>query len=300
MIATRVCRGRATRLNIPFHVASQRCMSSSAAFRPVNLSYNVVDPPAGCEDNRPLVILHGLFGMKRNWLALSKAFARDLRRPVYSLDLRNHGESPHATPMNYDAMATDVLHFCEAHGLTNISLLGHSMGGKVAMTLALSPDLPKNTLRDLIVADIAPARADLSSEFQGYVKGMVEIEKAELSSRQEAQEVLKPYEPDAMTRAFLLTNLDPHAHPVKFRVPLDIIGPAIKDIGWFPYAPGERVWEGKTLFIKGTKSKYINRHNIPLLSQFFPNMRMEELDASHWVHAERPNEFKALVSDFIA
>ena len=173
-------------------------------------------------------------------------------------------------------------------------------GGKVAMTVALSPDLSQDILRDLIIADIAPARADLASEFQGYVQGMTEIEKAGLASRQEAQEVLKPYESvcatcpglstcwllmcmkDAMTRAFLLPNLDPHAHPVKFRVPLDIIGPAIKDIGWFPYAPGERVWEGRTLFIKGTKSKYINRHNIPLLSQFFPNMQMEELDAGHW------------------
>jgi hypothetical protein len=85
-----------------------------------------------------------------------------------------------------------------------------------------------------------------------------------------------------MTRAFLLTNLNTDLKPLKFRVPLDIIGPAIEQIGWFPYAPGERVWDGKTLFIKGTKSKYINHHNIPIAKEFFPSMRTEELDAGHW------------------
>ena len=85
-----------------------------------------------------------------------------------------------------------------------------------------------------------------------------------------------------MTRAFLLTNLNTHVHPLKFRVPLDIIGPAIEQMGWFPYAPGERVWEGRTLFVKGSKSKYINRHNVQIAKKFFPSMRMEELDAGHW------------------
>jgi hypothetical protein len=85
-----------------------------------------------------------------------------------------------------------------------------------------------------------------------------------------------------MTRAFLLTNLDTQSTPLKFRVPLDIIGPSIEDLGWFPYSQGERVWNGKTLFIKGTKSKYINRHNLSLAKDFFPDMVLEELEAGHW------------------
>ncbi|KAI0032536.1 Alpha/Beta hydrolase protein, partial [Vararia minispora EC-137] len=230
----------------------------------------------------PLVILHGLFGMKRNWLSLSKGFARDLKRPVYTLDLRNHGESPHTGPMTYEAMAADVLHFCEKHSFSNISLIGHSMGGKVAMAVALSPVLPAGLLHDLTVVDIAPARADLSPEFQEYVEAMQKIEAEKVSTRARAQEILKSYEPDAMTRAFLLTNLDTTVNPLKFRVPLDIIGPAIKELGWFPYAPGERVWDGRTLFIKGTKSKYINRHNISTARELFPSMRLEVLDTGHW------------------
>ncbi|KAI0314313.1 Alpha/Beta hydrolase protein [Amylostereum chailletii] len=260
--------------------AAQRLLSTRAT--PVLLEYDLVRPQDDSEINKPLVILHGLFGMKRNWLSLSKAFARDLQRPVYSLDLRNHGNSPHAKPMNYEAMAIDVLEFCASRSLTNVSLLGHSMGGKVAMAVALSPDLPPNLLNHLIVADIAPARADLSPEFKGYVEAMQKIEEGQVSSRKDAQDILTPYEHDAMTRAFLLTNLDTQAKPLRFRVPLDIIGPAIRDMGWFPYAPGERTWDGKTLFVKGNKSRYINKSNLPIMKQFFPNMALETLDTGHW------------------
>jgi len=207
--------------------------------------------------------------------------------------------------MTYNAMAMDVLEFCRKHSLERVSLLGHSMGGKVAMTVALSPDTPSDLLSHLIVADIAPAKGALSSEFRGYVDAMKKIEASEVKTRKEAQAILAPYERDPMTRAFLLTNLahhqDHHAghHPLKFRVPLNIIGDAIGEIGDFPYEPHERQWGGKTLFVKGSRSKYINKHNIPLAKQFFPNMTLEELDTSHWVHAEKPNEFKKLVVDFI-
>ncbi|KAI0261101.1 alpha/beta-hydrolase [Gloeopeniophorella convolvens] len=266
---------------------------------PVDLRYDALHPPDVSKGEMPLVILHGLFGMKRNWLSLSKAFLRDLQRPVYTLDLRNHGSSPHASPMNYEAMAADVIHFFRERSLSNVSLLGHSMGGKVAMAVALSPQLPENVVDHLIVADIAPSAAALSSEFQGYVEAMSKIEKSQVSSRKEAQEILTPYEPDPMTRAFLLTNLDAAAKPLKFQVPLDIIGPSIPDLGGFPYKPGERTWGGSTLFIKGAKSKYINKNNIPLAEAFFPNMSLETLDTGHWVHAEKPNEFKKLVVDFV-
>ncbi|THH17065.1 hypothetical protein EW146_g3676 [Bondarzewia mesenterica] len=214
-------------------------------------------------------------------------------------DLRNHGSSPHAEPMTYEAMAADVLHFCENHSLSNISLLGHSMGGKVAMSLALSATLPSDLLTHLIIADIAPSRGALSPEFQSYVRAMREIEEKAVSSRKEAQEILTSYESDPVIRAFLLTNLDTKTHPLKFRIPLDIVGSSIPNIGSFPYQPGERTWNGKTLFIKGTKSKFINNRNLPVAKQFFPNMSLRTLDADHWVHAERPNEFRQFVEDFI-
>ncbi|KAI9454708.1 alpha/beta-hydrolase [Russula earlei] len=275
-----------------FHLCSSRRALLTAAFdtgffrtsapHPVELDYDVLYPRDGSNKERPLVILHGLFGMRRNWLSLSKAFLRDLQRPIYTLDLRNHGLSPHARPMHYEIMATDVLHFLRSHSLSNVSLLGHSMGGKVAMAVALSPELPTGALEHLIVADIAPSRAALSTEFQGYVDAMNKIERHKVNSRREAQEVLAPYEPDPVTRAFLLTNLDTTSQPFKFRIPLDIIESSVPDLGGFPYQPGERSWPGNTLFVKGAKSKYINKNNIPITKEFFPNMSLETLDAGHW------------------
>ncbi|KAH9068398.1 alpha/beta-hydrolase, partial [Lactarius deliciosus] len=260
---------------------SQRFFRTSIT--PVDLRYDVLHPKDASKAERPLVILHGLFGTKRNWQSLSKAFLRDIQRPVYTVDLRNHGSSPHAVPMNYDAMATDIIHFLQSHSLSNVSLLGHSMGGKVAMTVALSPVLPTGTIEHLIIADVAPSNAMLSSEFQGYIEAMSKIEKSRVTSRKEAQDILAPYEPvsDPMTRAFLLTNLDSTVRPLKFQVPIDIIGASIPDLGGFPYKPGERTWNGNTLFVKGSKSKYINKNNLPIAREFFPNMSLETLDASH-------------------
>jgi len=203
--------------------------------------------------------------------------------------------------MTYLAMASDVLHFGQKHSLENISLLGHSMGGKVAMTLALTPNLPSTLLSHLIIADIAPSRGPLSPEFRSYFRAMSEIESKKVTSRQQAQDILKPYEQDAMIRAFILTNLVSleQEEGLKFRVPLDIMTPALSELGDFPYEPLQRSWDGPTLMIKGSKSNYINHHNIPLTKEFFPAMELETLDAGHWVHSEAPNEFKKLVTDFI-
>ncbi|GBE90134.1 Abhydrolase domain-containing protein [Sparassis crispa] len=284
-----ICRSRAL----------QRAFLSRQAGQPVHLRYDKLAPEDGMESGCPLVILHGLFGTKRNWLSLSKAFMKDLHRSIYSLDLRNHGSSPHAAPMTYAHMAEDVVQFCKEHSLSRVSLLGHSMGGKVAMTVALGSNTPPDLLEQLIVADIAPSKGDLSPTFRNYVKAMQIIEERKVTSRREAQDILSDYEQDPMIRAFLLTNLIESHGVMKFRIPLDIIGPNISELGSFPYEPGERQWNGPTLFVKGNQSKYINKNNIPLAKEFFPRMVLKTLDAGHWVHAEKPNEFKELVTDFI-
>ncbi|KAF9460331.1 alpha/beta-hydrolase [Collybia nuda] len=271
----------------------------------VELDYVVNIPPDGNKTEGSLVILHGLFGSKRNFTTLSRAFMKELNIPVYALDLRNQGTSPHVEPMTYSYMAMDVLHFLNTHSLTNITLLGHSMGGKAAMAVALHPSLETSNsgiLSNLIVADVAPTRAQLSGEFKQYVKAMKEIEQRKLKTKKEVLEVLQTYEKDSQLCAFLMTNLEPMtaAKPyAKFRVPLDTLGDAITEIGSFPYAPGERTWSGPTMFIKGSKSAYINRHNMPDIEAFFPTAALETLDAGHWVHGDRPAEFKQLVVDFI-
>ncbi|KAJ6560266.1 alpha beta-hydrolase [Mycena capillaripes] len=255
--------------------------------------------PADNKTSGAIVILHGLFGSARNWGAHSRTFARNLHRPVYALDLRNHGSSEHVRPMTYSAMAADVIHFIRQHSLSDVSLIGHSMGGKVAMTVALESSLPASTLSNLIVVDIAPSRGELSKEFKGYISAMKKIEAAKVSSRKEALEILQEYETDPDVCAFLLTNLVQQPNASHFRIPVELIGDSIEEMGSFPFTPDETRWEGKTLFIKGSKSSYINRHNIPLAEKLFPAMKLEHLDTNHWVHSEKPQEFTTLVQDFI-
>ncbi|KAE9392569.1 alpha/beta-hydrolase [Gymnopus androsaceus JB14] len=287
-------------------ISRPRYYSSDNQVKPVDLEFLEQIPENGNRTEGALVILHGLFGSKRNWSSLSKAFSRDLDIPVYALDLRNHGTSPHALPMTYSAMAADVLHFIQQRNLSKISLLGHSMGGKVVMALALNPSLPHSVLHNLIVADIAPIRASLSGEFLSYIEAMKRVESMKLRTRKEALEVLAEYEKDPNVVLFLLTNIitphtsDPEHDYIRFRIPLETMSDAIQEIGSFPYAPGETRWDGRTLFVKGEKSKFINHHYIQTMKDFFPNMKLDTLDAGHWVHGERPNEFKKLVEAFIA
>ncbi|KAF7332665.1 hypothetical protein MKEN_00149400 [Mycena kentingensis (nom. inval.)] len=256
---------------------------STASKTPIEL-HSIAQIPSENKTNGPIVILHGLLGSARNWGAHSKAFSRDLNRPVYALDLRNHGVSEHATPMNYTAMAADVLHFIQQRSLTNVCLIGHSMGGKVAMSVALDPTLPSKTLSKLIVVDMTPAKGAMSTDFKNHILAMQKINAAEVTSRKDALAILNEVEKNPEFCAFLLTNLvqkpnSPHFH---FRIPVSIIGDAAAEIGTFPFEPGERQWVGETLFVKGAKSRFINRHNIPIAEKFFPKMRLETVDAGHW------------------
>lgn len=266
-----------------------------------HLAYEKVDPPE-IKSESPLIIVHGLYGSKQNWRSLSKAFAQKTGKPVYTVDLRNHGESPHSEAMDYSSMAGDIIHFCESRSLSNISLVGHSLGGKVVMAFALDPSLPKDLLSHLVVVDISPAVGPVSPEFRRYADAMHEIDEAKVKTKKEGEEILKKYESDPSVRGFLLHNLIAPAkgEPMKFRIPVAKIANAIDGIGEFPHTPGQEQWRGPVLFVKGAKSKYLNRRNIPVAEQFFPNMKLETLDTGHWVHAEKPHEFVELVSNFIA
>ncbi|KAJ7167725.1 alpha/beta-hydrolase [Mycena filopes] len=276
-----------------------RTLATLPTETPIELHYTSQIPSDDNETSGAIVLLHGLLGSSRNFAAHSRTFAEKLQRPVYALDLRNHGSSEHVQPMTYSAMAADVTHFIHQHSLSDVSLIGHSMGGKVAMAVALESSLPASTLSKLIVVDIAPARGTMSAEFHQHIKAMKEIEAAEVSQRKEALKILQQYEKDPALCAFLLTNLIQKPNGSRFRIPLDLLGESATDIGYFPFTPEEAQWTGKTLFIKGSKSNFLNRHNIPLAEKFFPNMRLETLDTHHWVHSEKPNEFSALVQDFV-
>jgi pimeloyl-ACP methyl ester carboxylesterase len=137
-----------------------------------------------------LITAHFIRGQIRNWQSLSKALSNELQRTVYALDLRNHGHSPRAAPHNYEAMTADVLHFLEKKRLRDVQLLGHSMGGKVAMSTALADDSRAEAIEKLVVVDIAPSEGKISDEFADYLRAMKEVNEAGLRTSKEAREVL--------------------------------------------------------------------------------------------------------------
>ncbi|BEJ12053.1 hypothetical protein CspHIS471_0205130 [Cutaneotrichosporon sp. HIS471] len=277
----------------------------------VELAYDVFEPAEVKQPGQSLVLCHGLFGSKQNWRSLAKGFAQRLGMPVYALDMRNHGMSTAAQPHGYADMAHDIAEFADKAGIkSGMNLLGHSMGGKAVQAYALNKELNSN-LRSLIAIDMSPATGKVAPIFMDYINAMREVEAAKVSSRAEADKIMEKVEPDAAVRAFLLTNVlnkddgDGKSY-LAFRVPLDVMAQEIPEIGGFPYTAPPPVtetspqWEGPTLFLKGKKSPYINRKNIPICEAYFPNMQLVSIDAGHWVHADQPAETTDVVAKFIA
>ncbi|KAK1979701.1 Alpha/Beta hydrolase protein [Colletotrichum cereale] len=276
-----------------------RRMSSQKS---LSLSFDLHEPskPAPGLTPSPIIFLHGLFGSKKNNRSISKVLARDLGRPVYALDLRNHGESPHDRQHDYFHMADDIAGFIDQHGLEQPTIIGHSMGAKAAMTLALkSPELVQN----IVAVDNAPVDAVLESSFSKYIQALKKIEAADVTRQAEADQILQDYESSLPIRQFLLGNLhrpDPSKPKQKFRVPLDIISRSLNHMGDFPYKHPTKVrFEKPALFVRGTKSKYVPDDVLPIIGQFFPKFRLADLDAGHWCISEKPEEFRQAVVEFL-
>ncbi|KAI6090824.1 alpha/beta-hydrolase [Hypoxylon rubiginosum] len=274
---------------------------SSSSHPTVPLAFDHHEPPKGGRHRQdaPIIVMHGLFGSKKNNRSVSRVLARDLKRHVYTVDLRNHGESPHSPRHDYLAMADDVAAFIRDHGMSDPTLIGHSMGAKTAMTLALSkPDL----ISDFVAVDNAPVDAALGGPFARYVQGMRRIDAAGVTRQAEADAILKEYEEEMPIRQFLLGNLHrPKDSEVqKFRVPLDVIGKSLNNMGDFPFKdPSEARFEKPALFVRGTRSTYIPDEVVPLIGQFFPRFRLVDIEAGHWVISEKPEEFLRAVIEFL-
>jgi len=256
----------------------------------VELSYAM----SGSADTRdpPLIILHGLFGSKRNWGAIAKALSET--RQVFCLDLRNHGESPWSDRMDYAAMAADVAAFINAHADGQADVIGHSMGGKAAMTLALThPD----KVRNLTVVDIAPAPSP--GTFIHYVKALKAMDLEALSSRKDADMQLTPSEANPGIRAFLLQNLESSDVGFRWRVNLDVLADRMADLLDFP-DPGNQTFGGPALFLAGGASDYVTAAHHDGISRLFPNSRIETMAGiGHWAHAEAPALFLEHVREFL-
>ncbi|PYH99956.1 alpha/beta fold family hydrolase [Aspergillus ellipticus CBS 707.79] len=264
-----------------------------------DLSYQVFGPEKAEASRSPIVILHGLFGSKQNNRSIGKVLARDLKREVFALDLRNHGQSFHSEEHNYTVMAEDVVKFLQQLKLDKSVLIGHSMGAKAAMTVAL--DSPK-LVSALIPVDNAPVNAPLKSDFGTYVRGMQHIEAANVSKQSEADQILKGYEESLPIRQFLLTNLvrSQEDQTMKFRVPLSVIGGSLSAMADFPYRePGSVTYDGATLFVRGTKSPYVSDDTVPAIKKFFPNAEIADVEAGHWLISENPEAFRQAVVKFL-
>ena len=242
----------------------------------------------------PLVILHGLFGSGRNWTGIARRLAAAWH--VYALDLRNHGDSPWAEAMDYPAMAGDVSAFLDRQGLDRVALVGHSMGGKTAMALALTQP---ERIGSLTVVDIAPVT--YPQTHQGYVEALQALNLGGITRRAEADVALRSSIPEAGIRAFLLQNLVARDGGFAWRFNLAALGAGMAGISGFPEAPGQGGYDGPTLFLGGGLSDYITADHRDVIRRLFPRASVETIAAAgHWVHAEAPEPFLEALQAFLA
>ena len=252
---------------------------------------NILRHPAATPTSAPpLLIAHGLFGSARNWGVIARRLSD--RREVLAVDMRNHGDSPRFPTQSYADMAADLAGVIAAHG-GRADVLGHSMGGKAAMMLALTEGAMVNRL---VVADIAPVA--YSHDQTRHITAMRALDLSGLTSRAEADYRLAASVTDPALRAFFLQSLDLKATPPGWRINLDVLEAEMpKIIGW-PQVAGH--FDGPTLFLSGALSHYVLPDHREAIRTLFPGARFAKLPgAGHWLHAEKPREFEETVRVFL-
>lgn len=243
----------------------------------------------------PLVMMHGLFGASDNWLGVASKLAEKFH--LFLVDLRNHGLSPHSDETNYPIMAADVAEFLDTQKLERANILGHSLGGKVAMQLAL--DFPSR-VEKLIVSDITPRV--YPPEHEKIFKALLGLDLKKFQTRIQIEDALAAEIPDLGLRRFLLKNLKSASSPSSsFTWKMNLAGLYKNHQKIYePIAP-HKPFFGPALFLRGGKSRYILEADIPLIHNLFPQAKIETIErAGHWVHADAPEEFVTLVSAFLA
>jgi len=244
-------------------------------------------------DGPPLVILHGLFGSARNWRGVARGLSDRYR--VFSLDLRNHGDSPWHPDMSYEAMAGDVRAFIEAQDIAGAAVMGHSMGGKAAMALALQGPEPVGAL---IVVDVAPVARP--PELRAYARAMAGIDLSQVARRADADRLLSPAIDDRRARGFLVQNLVVRDGRAAWRLNLDAIDRGMEVIGGFPDGLLARRYDGPVHFVTGALSAYVRPEHRDLILRLFPATTLSIIaGAGHWVHADRPDSFLRAVTRFL-
>ena len=244
-------------------------------------------------EGKPMVILHGFLGMSDNWKTIGTKFGEQ-GYEVHLLDQRNHGRSPHTAEMNYSVMAEDVVQYCNNRNLKNVILLGHSMGGKVAMQVAAeNPSL----VEKIIVVDISPKY--YSPHHQTILEGLTALDNETITSRGDAEDFLAQFIKDQGTRLFLLKNLYwKTKEKLALRLNLKVLKENVEEVG--KALPAGLKYEKPTLFIKVERSDYITAEDEDLIRLHFPNAEVVSIPgAGHWVHAENMKDFYNKVIEFL-
>jgi pimeloyl-ACP methyl ester carboxylesterase len=245
------------------------------------------------ENGPDFVVLHGLFGSGKNWRSFAGSLEEDFQ--VWTLDARNHGDSPHADSMNYQQMAEDVARFFAENELKNVILLGHSMGGKTAMQLALQfPD----RIAALIVVDIAPVCYDHLHKQLKLIEAMQELHLAAEMSRSEIEKKLALKIPEKRLLSFLMTNLNRQNGQFQWRIGLEQIAAGMQELLNYPEL--KSVFKGPVQFIGGENSAYLKFEYHALIRKYFPESRITMLEnCGHWLHVEQPAAFQKTVNEFL-
>ena len=243
---------------------------------------------------QPLIIIHGLFGSLDNWMTFAKTMSE--KYEVYLIDARNHGQSPHSNVFNIQVMADDLKEFIEEHQLINSIILGHSMGGKIAMQFAINYP---SKVDKLIVADIAPKAYPVHHEL--IIEGLQALDFNVIKTRNAADEKLSTYIPDFSVRQFLLKNLYwIEKERLAFRFNLEVIAKNIENVGE-AISVNKKYFSNPTLFVRGDKSNYILDSDREEIKSIFPKAVIGTIkNSGHWIHAEQPEAFLSMVKNFIS
>ncbi len=238
----------------------------------------------------PLIILHGFFASSRNWRKIAERLSREFR--VYVLDMRNHGLSPHHAVMDYPAMAADVLRFMDEHTITAAHVMGHSMGGKIAMWLALNHS---ERMGKLIVVDIAPK--SYTHSFDNIIQALIGLPLDKIQHRKQAETMLAKDIPELDYRQFLLQNLTLKDGGYQWRIDLDAFMWAAPKIIAFPEIQEGLAYMKEALFVAGANSSYLTQKDTLHL---FPNAIFNTIaNAGHWLHVQQPEVFAEVVENFL-
>jgi pimeloyl-ACP methyl ester carboxylesterase len=242
---------------------------------------------------KPLLILHGFLGMSDNWKSLGNLYA-EKGYEVHLIDQRNHGRSFWSSEFNYSLLAEDLYNYMEQHGIERSHLIGHSMGGKTVMQFACTYPEKVNSL---IVADIAPKY--YPPHHDEILNGLNALTPADLSSRTAVDKALSTYISDWGVRQFLLKNLYwKEKDQLAFRFNLKVLSDKMNEIG--EPIGGTEVFSGPTLFLRGSRSEYVQEQDLPEIKKHFPLASLETIkNAGHWLHAENPVEFLEKTLHFI-